>query len=220
MDVWVTRDEEPGGPLSAALTAVGLTPVLEPVLERRVLTDAAEEIGRLGPGDWLVLTSPYAIAAVAGGPAKVPKVAVVGEPSRAAAEARGFRVELVSRDGDGKGLFAELHRRVLRGIVCFPRSALVDPPESWAGVEIRSPVLYETVPRAFDREVIERVQLIAVASASAVKAIGRIDLPFASLGPSTSAALRVLDIEPVVEAPQRSFESLAQAIARHLGTRA
>jgi len=71
--VWVTRDEPVGGPMAGALEAVGLTPVSEPVLETRVVGDAAEEISTLGPDDWLVLTSPRAVRGVAIGPARRPR---------------------------------------------------------------------------------------------------------------------------------------------------
>jgi uroporphyrinogen-III synthase len=249
MRVWVTRDEEPGGPLSTAIRAAGLTVVHEPVLTRRVVDDAAVTISQLGPDDWLVLTSVYAVEAVAAEPARVPRVAVVSEPSRRAAEARGFRVELVSAGGDGKSLFHELRQRATCGKVCYPRSSLASRPEPWPGVELISPILYETVPRDFDRSVIHRVDVVTVTSPSAVDAVqaatkgqdrpagrgkdavpgvseddptdvGKDDLlsilrglSFASIGPTTSAALRRIGIEPWLEAPQRSFESLAQAIA-------
>jgi len=44
---------------------------------------------------------------------RVPNVAVVGESSRTAAEARGFRVELVAASSDGASLFVELRERIL-----------------------------------------------------------------------------------------------------------
>jgi len=210
--VWITRDEEPGGPLSVALSAAGLTPVLEPVLTRRVLDETCESIRRLGFDDWLVLTSVYAVEAVPMQAARIPKVAVVGEASRRAAEARGFRVELVSRWGLGKSLFDELRPLATTGTVCYPRSSLAGSPDPWPGVELLSPVLYETVARGFDRTVVDRIDIVSVASPSAVDAIGRVDRPYASIGPTTSAALRRLGIEPVVEAPERSFEGLARAI--------
>jgi len=209
----VTRDEPPDGPLSTALRAAGLEVMHEPVLERRVATDAADEMAALGPDDWLVLTSPFAIDAVAAGPARIPRVAVVGESSRRAAEARGFRVEMVSSGSDAKSLFAELRQRVGSGRICYPRSSLAAPPQSWPGVELISPVLYATVRREFDSGVIGRVDAVAVASPSAVEAVGPVDLPFASIGPSTSAAVRKLGREPWLQAPQRSFDSLARAIA-------
>lgn len=213
MRVWVTRDEPKDGPMTKALRAAGLTPVQEPVLERHVVDDAADAIARLDPDDWLVLTSVYAIEAVPAQLARVPHVAVVGEPSRRAASERGFRVDLVSSRKDGASLFEELRRRITSGKVCYPRSSLVEPPQSWASVELISPVLYETIPRVFDKTIVDRVDVVCVASPSAVHAIGRLDLPFASIGPSTSAALRAIGVDPWVEPVERSFEGLARAIA-------
>lgn len=210
--VWVTRDEEPGGPLSVALSDAGLTPVLEPVLARRVLDETCESIRRLGFADWLVLTSVYAVEAVPVEAGRIPKVAVVGEASRRAAEARGFRVELVSRWGLGKSLFDELRPLATSGTVCYPRSSLAGLPGPWPGVELLCPVLYETVARGFDRSVVERIDIVSVASPSAAEAVGRVDRPYASIGPTTSAALRRLGVEPAVEAAERSFEGLARGI--------
>lgn len=214
MRVWVTRDEPPDGPLTTALRDIGLTPVLEPVLTRRVVDDSADVIRTLNADDWLVLTSVFAVESVAAGPARVPQVAVVGESSRRAAEARGFRIELVSSGGDGISLWEELGTRAIGGRVCYPRSSLAKPPAPWGGVELLCPILYETIRRDYDQTVVDRVAVVAVASPSAVKAVGPVSLPFASIGPTTSDALRRIGIEPWVEAPHRSFESLAKAIAR------
>ena len=79
MKIWVTRDEESGGPLSTALSEVDLEPVLEPVLERRLLTDAADSLAKLDADDWLILTSAYAVNAVHTELARIPHVAVVGD---------------------------------------------------------------------------------------------------------------------------------------------
>ena len=217
MIVWVTRDEPPDGPLSTALCNAGLEVVHEPVIEKRICHTgrAAKAISRLSADDWLVLTSPFAIEAamtVAGEAARIPRVAVVAEPSRKAAEAHGLRVALVSPGGDGKSLFAELRKQATGCRVCYPRSSLVNAPDAWSGISLESPVLYETGPRVFDRDVINRVDIIAVASPSAIRAIGPVDLPFASIGPTTSAAVRETGREPWVESPSPSFESLAAAI--------
>ncbi|UCE59271.1 MAG: uroporphyrinogen-III synthase [Phycisphaerales bacterium] len=217
MRVWVTREEGADGPLSTALRNAGLDVVLEPVIERCVVSDVADEISKLGADDWLVLTSAYAIEAVSVEPSRIPRVAVVADPSRKVAEALGFRVELVSSKGDGKSLFAELREKVKTGKVCYPRSALVKAPEPWASVEIISPILYTTQPRPFDRTVFDRVDVVAVASPSAVNAIGPTDLPLASIGPSTSAAIRELGMEPWLESPEPSFQSLADGIAKAEG---
>lgn len=213
MRVWVTRDEAENGPLCVALTHAGLDPVLEPVLQRTTITDAAEDLARLEPDDWLVLTSIYAVGAVAVGPARVPRVAVVGEKTHSAAIARGFRVELVSPDSTRDGLFRALRDRVDCGIVCYPRSSLAKAPKAWSGVTMRSPILYRTEQRDFDRSTIERVDMISVTSPSAVDIIDSTDRPFASVGPTTTRALQKKGIGPVVEASDRSFESLASAIA-------
>ena len=55
--------------------------------------------------------------------------------------------------------------------------------------------------------------VVAVASPSAARAVGRVDLPFASIGPTTTGALRELDVEPWAEACEPTFTALAQAIA-------
>ncbi len=212
MKVWVTRDEPLGGPLSTALRAAGLDVVNEPVKARSVLTDAHDDIAALTAGDWLVLTSVFAIEAVAADVATVPQVAVLGDASRRAAEARGFRVVLVS-GGDAMSLFDELFSRPPRTTICYPRSSQAKLPDVPPGVNLVSPVLYETVPLPFRRSVLEEADLVAVTSPSAVRAIGRVDLPFASIGQSTSATLRELGTTAWIEAPRPSFKSLARAIA-------
>ncbi|NOS99057.1 MAG: uroporphyrinogen-III synthase [Phycisphaerales bacterium] len=219
MNVWVTRDEPPDGPLGAALRRRGLSPILEPVITRRLHTDCADELSRLGPDDWLVLTSAYAINAVALEPARVPRVAVIGDESRRAAETRSLRVELVSTRHDVADLFEQLRRRVPRGAVCYPRSSRAAPPPPWPGVAVDSPVMYETLPRSFDVSVLNRVDVITVVSPSAVDAIhqrcplNHIPQPFAAIGPATSAALRVCGVHPSLMAVAPSFDSLADAIA-------
>jgi uroporphyrinogen-III synthase len=214
MRVWVTRDEPDDGPLSTALREAGLEPVLEPVVDRRVLDDARDAIARLGPGDWLVLTSTYAIGAVDVGDGCAAPVAVVGEASRRAAIARGLRVELVSPTGTGEGLFRALAERARAGTVLYPRSSLAAVPGMPPEVTVQSPVLYETVVRSWRRGVIDEVDVVAVASPSAVRAVGPVDLPIASIGPTTSAAVRGLGVEVWVEAREPSFGGLAEAIVR------
>ncbi len=210
--VWVTRDEEPDGPFCLALHAAGLSAVLEPVLARQVVDDCAASVANLGPNDWLVLTSPFAVRSVAAPMPPGPRVAVVGESSRRAALECGLRVELVSRGGDAASLFEELASRMTVGKVCYPRSSLVEARPGWAGVELSCPILYQTVRRDFDRRIVERIDVVGVASPSAVQAVGRVDRPYASIGPTTSKALRGIGVTPTIEAPDRTFASLAAAI--------
>ncbi len=215
MNVWVTRDEDSGGSLSAALSAEGLTPVLEPVVMRRLIDNAAGAIAALGPNDWLVLTSVFAVQSVPQDPARVPRVAVIGEESGRVARSRGFRVELISPRHGAKSLFDALEQVAQRGRILYPRSSRATQPRAWPGVELQSPVMYETTRRDFDQGVVDRVDVVSVASPSAVEAVGAVDRPFASIGPTTSAAIRALGVSPRIEAPKRSFRSLAQAIAAY-----
>ena len=212
MKVWVTRDELPDGPLSTALRAVDLAVLHEPVLERNILTDATEQIAALTPDDWLVLTSVFAIEQVAAEVARVPRLAVVGDSSRRAAEKRGFRVALVG-SGEAASLFEELFNSAACTVICYPRSSEAAVPLAPPGIDLVSPVMYQTQARRFTLSVLKEAEVVAVTSPTAVGAVGACDLPFASIGPKTSAALRQTGIAPWIEAPQRSFKSLAAAIA-------
>lgn len=213
MKIWVTRDEPPDGPLSTALRTAGLDVMHEPVLLRRALTDAREEISQLNSDDWLVLTSVYAIEAVAGDVAQVPQVAVVGEASRRAAEARGFRVALVSKGGAAKSLFDELFSMAQGKTICYLRSSQAVSLEAPSGIEVVSRVLYETIAREYRKSIVDEVDIVTVTSASAVRAVGVVKLQYASIGPSTTAALLEIGIQPWVESAQPSFDSLAEVIA-------
>jgi len=213
--VWVTRDEPEGGPLSTALRDAGLGVVHEPALERRVVSGARDEIAALGADDWLVLTSVFAVRAIAPPGALRCRIAVVGEKTKAAAESRGLRIEYVSAGGTASDLFQEISGRAAGHTICYPRSSEARVPDLGAGVTLVSPVAYETRRRAWRRDVVDDVDVIAVTSPSAVTAVGALAKKYASLGPTTSAALRDLGVEPWIEAPVKSFDSLARAIADH-----
>lgn len=213
--VWVTRDEGADGPLATALRRAGLEPVYEPVIERRIVADVIREIEGLAPQDWLVLTSAFAIRAIPADKLRC-RVAVVGEASRAEAGVRGMRVSLVSPDGTGAGLWKALAADLSGASrVCYPRSSRADGPALLTGVTVTSPVLYHTAARAADPARLAGVDVATLASPSAVEGVLKL-LPgvrCASIGPTTSAALRARGIEPWVESPEPSFDALARAIA-------
>ncbi len=214
MKVWVTRDEPPppDGALSAALLEAGLEVIHEPVITRTIVSDARAEIDALGHEDWLVLTSAFAVEAI--DRSVVPcRIAVVGMATRRAALDAGLRVDHLSAGGTASDLFAELRPHARGKTICYPRSSKAEVPEVEAGVTLVSPVVYKTTKRRYRRGAHKECDVIAVASPSAARAIGPIAKPCASIGPTTSAALRDLGIEPWVEAPEKSFESLAEAIS-------
>lgn len=213
MRVWVTRDEPSDGPLCSALKQAQLQVLHEPVLQRNILTDARSEIAQLTLDDWLVLTSTFAINTVAVDVARVPKVAVVGQSSRDTALSRGFHVELVSSDGTANSLFDELFNISAGSTICYPRSSLAVSPDAPDNITMTSPVLYETHRREYRKDILNEADVAAVTSASAVYAVGPIDMRFASIGVSTSSALREIGIEPWVEAAEPNFNALARAIA-------
>lgn len=213
MRVWVTREEEDDGPLCTALRERGLVPVLEPVFERAILSDLDDELRQLSREDWLVLTSVFAIEHIAVEPARVPRVAVVGQPSRKVASSRGLRVQLVGPGPGSEKLFKQVLPLARNHKLLYPRSSLAKVPWVPPDVDLRAPVMYETRPRSYNRNRLKKIDVIAVASPSAAKAVGGKDRPIASIGPTTSSALREMDVEPWVEAKSPTFEALAQAIA-------
>jgi uroporphyrinogen-III synthase len=216
--VWVTRDEPQDGELGRALRDVGLDPVWCPVLMRRLRPEVIETLRDLHAGDWLVLTSRYAIEAIPAGFVKS-RVAVVGQASADAAKAKGWRVERESPDGTGRGLWDSL-RSDLAGArrLCYPRSSLAPMPDTIPGVEMSAPILYETAPRPFDLMAARSVDVVSVCSPSAAEAISSVPkLPrAAALGPTTAAALRRLGIDPWLEVRNATFEDYAAGIAERV----
>jgi uroporphyrinogen-III synthase len=213
--VWVTRDEPEDGELCRALREVGLEAVWSPVLQRRLRPDVIDVVRGLQRDDWLVLTSRYAIEAI---PAAFvhARVAVVGQASADAARAKGWRVERESPDGTGRGLWDSL-RSDMAGArrLCYPRSSLAPWPEPIKGVDMSSPILYETAPKPFDLITARRVDIVTVCSPSAAEALSSVpQLPrAAALGPTSAAALRRFGIEPWLEVRNATFEAFAGAIA-------
>jgi uroporphyrinogen-III synthase len=211
--VWVTRDEPRDGPLCNALSERGLQPVWCPVVERRLLPAALDVLADLREDDWLVLTSPFAVQAVA--PIAAPRgahVAVVGESSRKLAQSLGLKVEWMSAEADAAGLLSGLAAQVSSGRVFYLHSTQAPTRTGWPGVEWIDRILYETVPRPFDRMAVGVVDIVAVASPSAVRAVGDAALLFASIGKTTSEAIRELGGRVEVEASTPSLDALAEAI--------
>lgn len=214
MRVWVTRDEPSDGPLCSALIGQGLEPVLEPVLRRRIIADLSDQIAQLDVDDWLVLTSPFAIKAIDPKGVRC-RVAVVGVASQKLAESRGLRVERTSPDQTARGLFRSLDADPARARrVLYPRSSKATPPKC-TSIHVDSPVLYETVQVPFDQTIAQRTDVVCLTSPSAAQAVASISpLPLcASIGPTTTAALRARSIEPWLESPEPNFTQIAAAIA-------
>lgn len=133
LGVVVTRDEPPGGALSGRLTAAGARVLCWPATKIAPPADPqplARALAALESFDWLVLTSVHAVAAVAARRATLPaalRLAVVGASTAAAAEALGWRVDLLPSEFHAEALLASFaaagdDQRVAGRRILFPAS--------------------------------------------------------------------------------------------------
>jgi uroporphyrinogen-III synthase len=165
-----------------------------------------------------------------------PRLAVVGPATAAALLDRGLVVDLQPAEGGAGALAAALLAaaggRPLK--VLWPRSDLARPELRAAleagGARVLDPVAYRTASaapaqvaefaRLLDEGRIGAVCFLSPSSATNLAAVlGRADLALlsgrtriASIGPTTSAALRSLGAPPDLEAAERSARDLARAL--------
>jgi uroporphyrinogen-III synthase/uroporphyrinogen III methyltransferase/synthase len=235
--VLVTREEDGGGPLSAALRSRGARVVNLPLLETLPPEDPgalSAEAARLDSYDWVVLTSARAARALAeaarnGAPTRL---AVVGEATAREARARGWEPTVVGRGG-AADLAVTLSEagaklagaRVLWAAADRARAEGVQALES-AGANVRVVTAYRTVTRR-DAEVRgtlagEAVDAVALASPSAAEALAAgiagtwFTVPVAAIGATTAEAARRLGFTVVVTADRPDFEALAEAVVHAL----
>ena len=175
-----------------------------------------------------------------------PRVAVVGDASARRLESHGVAAHVVP-DGVGAAALAAAIVQCVGGVdgvrVLWPRgdrapSAFGEDLEK-AGILVTAPIAYRTLPPADAsvaalRATLESNQTAAIAFCSPSSAqnlahsLGLVDLAtvrgrvqvVASIGPTTSAALSALGLEPDVQAESPSMASLANAIAARLGVAA
>lgn len=214
--VWVTRDEPEGGPLSSALREEGLVVELDPLLTTVQISDGEKQLRRLSRGDWLVLTSPRAIRCVSPLAASLDLyVAVVGESSRQAAEARGLRVTHVAPEPSASELWRSLGTRIERARVCFLKSAHAAPPAP-APRDLIVADLYEMKDRSVRSDILARCSVVAFTSptavAACVKQLSSIPLPAACLGETTARSARRAGARVLCMPRTPSFAAFAVAI--------
>jgi uroporphyrinogen III methyltransferase/synthase len=208
------------------------------------LRRAAAEVGRF---PWVAFTSANAVAPVfdllpQGLPSSV-AVAAVGEATARALRQRGIEPRLVSRQGSGEGLAEEMAAGEGMAGACVLLPLAGDArPELAAGLRGAGAVVTEVV--AYEKRVPagagERVcalfpsgaplgwvtftsPRIAATFAELVErhaggwAPRRPTLRAASIGATTSAALRRLGVEPAAEAATPGDRALVRAVARAVG---
>jgi uroporphyrinogen-III synthase len=209
------------------------------------LVAAVEDLARY---DWILFTSARAADAVCTQPAwnarGLPKIAAVGPRTADRLDSYGVKADVVPALAGAAALVAALEERAgeLRGArVLWPRSAIaatgVAEALSAAGAYVDAPTAYRTVLvrpagiEGFLRDLeAGRIAAIAFLSPSSARGLAAA-LPgnaldalrrrtlVASLGPTTSAALRELGAPAEVEPATRSAAALAEAICSTLAAR-
>ena len=166
------------------------------------------------------------------------RIGAIGPKTASAIEEAGLHVDFVPRRFSQEGLLADLPRSVLRGKRALilsaqeSREALVEGLRR-RGVAVRKVPIYRTVmPASLTRRVREVFRqpfdLITVTSARCVahleEALRRSGLRavfarqrFASIGPVTSEAVRVLGGQVAIEAGISTIEGLIDAMTRQAG---
>lgn len=229
--VIVTRPESSDGLLSTALREVGCEPVVAPGFTYAPASTAptADEVAASG---WTVWTSAASVEAVVPRPAAGSHHAAVGGATAQALAEAGIEAEIVG-DGGGAELAELLLERLEPGThLLYPRSAKAD--RSFAerlrtfGIEVDDRIAYDVLdadPALLRAALTPDVAAVTFASPSAVKgfadAVGdallaRDDVVVASIGATTTGALRSHLREPDVVAAQPSFTALADAVAAAL----
>jgi uroporphyrinogen-III synthase len=148
--VWVTRTLPAAMATADRLVAMGLTPVVAPVLEARPITGAHVDLTAV---DALAFTSCYAVRAFRGLTSdRTLPVFAVGDETAARARAAGFAV-VVSAEGDAAALAELIARaaprpgRVLIPVARVPAADLAALLASH-GVDAVTALIYETAPTA------------------------------------------------------------------------
>ena len=160
--------------------------------------------------DWIVLTSRVGVETLFDrlrGP--LPAVAVVGPGTAEALRERGVEPALVASRSTQEGLVAELPRPPGRVLFAGAEGARDTIVRELGGDFVP---LYRTVEE--QPEEFPAVDLVVLASASAVRALARLGvrLPCVSIGPSTSAEAWRLGLDVVAEAATHDADGLVEAV--------
>ncbi|MEM1423461.1 MAG: uroporphyrinogen-III synthase [Planctomycetota bacterium] len=217
---WVTRDEPESGPLCSALRDQGCEPHLDPLVRCEPLSDGRACLETMREGDWLVLTSPRAVALIdAGAVQPGVRIAVVSEASARAARARGLDVGLVSPTPSAAGLWRAIATQRGAGDVVFAKSVQAPSPPASVGPVVCHD-LYTTLPRTPDPSSAGRSGCVTFTSPTAVRSFDAqlpgCNLPRVCLGETTARSARERAQGRVVVAREPSFRALAEAVREAL----
>jgi uroporphyrinogen III methyltransferase / synthase len=241
LGVVVTRDEDGTGVLGEALASRGARVLVWRTVRSVGVGDPGpleEAVLRLHDFDWLVLTSPRAVDALAGRIAALPaglRVAAVGPATAMAARSRGWAVDVVPEVHKADALVPAM---AAAGVgagsrVLFPASEIardtLETGLAGLGAAVLRVTAYRTIPAVPDADACMRavaageVQVITFASPSAVQgleaALGRerfrdvaAKAVVAVIGPTTAAAARAAGASRVLVADDHSLAGLTDVI--------
>ncbi len=239
--VVVTRARHQAGGLADALEELGATAVVVPVIEIVDPADGGadlrEHLAGLGPGDWLVITSPNGATKVAEALGPVPlgegvSVAVIGPGTRDRARDLGIRVDLVPDRSIAEGLLESFPRPDPRGAtVVLARASearrLLPERLRERGWTVHDVAAYRTVAVPVeDADIIacRESDVVAFTSSSTVShlhaAVGPGNLPgvVVCIGPATAATARELGLNVAVVAEPHTIDGLVSAVVDCHGT--
>lgn len=226
--VIVTRPEEPDGPLCAALRAAGCEPVVAPAFTY-VALESAPTAADVAAAEWTAWTSAASVETVGPVPSPGSHHAAVGGATAHVLAVAGIEADLIGTGG-GAELAELLLSRVEPGTrILYPRSAKADRSFTERlrtfGIDVDDRIAYDLLdadPEPIRAALSAGVAAVTFASPSAVKGfaaaagddlLARADIVIASIGPTTTGALRSHLREPDVVAAEASFVSLADAVA-------
>ena len=231
----VTRAAQQAGELSSRLRSLGATVIEFPVIELQPAPDPApldEAIARLAEYDWLIFTSVngvrFFLDRLDASPADLrslrARICVIGPATRAAVEALHLKVDLMPEEYVAESLVAAFSTHDLRSKrILLPRAAvardLIPAALGDLGAYVDVVEAYRNVVPARRAVELGRVDWITFTSSSTVANFialaGREPLQgtrVASIGPVTSAALRLHSLEVHAEARTYTLDGLVEAL--------
>jgi uroporphyrinogen III methyltransferase/synthase len=228
--VLVTRAGDQATALTAALSEIGVDPVVVPTIEiipPASFVELDQAIADLDQVDYLILTSVNAVNAffdrlVTQGRSpqtlSAMQTVAVGPKSAEALIERGVTADLLPQDYRAEGVVALLKDRVSGKRLLYPKAALARD-------------LIPTEPtKNLQQALAEGLDLITFTASSTVQNfVDLLDdqdlvlakkIPVASIGPLTSATARELGFNVIIEPNNSTIESLVTAIRTYFsGTR-
>jgi uroporphyrinogen-III synthase len=238
MRVVITRPAEQAAELAELVAERGGEPVLLPTIQVVAVPLMAEDttaLTHIAQFDWLVVTSRNGVRflaeALAGQPLPQPplKIAAVGEQTAVALAQHGWTADFVPASFSAADLAAELGNMAGQRLLLI-RGNLANPAlaQAWqaAGAQVTAVTLYQTIPAVWTAEqaavlsagaevltftspsTFTNFRQLGGATAEALLATARI----ATLGPTTSAAIRTAGYPVHIQPAVQTVAALVEAI--------